>query len=339
VNGFAAGAKKNTPGEEAHLRGVVYDLIDPLQFKGKWTNRVVCITGSAGTIGTAISNAFAITGAKLALCDYNEDGLKSTAEACKSAGANEVITARCDQTKYEDCKAFVEKVESELGPIHTFVNCAGISGAALFRDGEIEQFQRMMAINFYGPMYFNSLIQPLFHKRKEGYSLNLASRSGTIDYPFTVAYNVSKCAVIRMVGCIQEEIDRNEGMENVFCIALHPGGVVSNMSQQKGQKEPTSLLKAHPEQREFMSKAIKHFKTSAEVCASTCVYLSSGATNDFMRGRYFDCEEDLGDLMRQKELIKKHDMYKLTVDFVGGRPNDGGMYLRDHQPDFKSKLA
>lgn len=56
------------------------------------------------------------------------------------------------------------------------------------------------------------------------------------------------------------------------------------------------------------------------------------------RGRYLDCEEDLGDLIKQKDIILKNDLYKLSVDFIGGRPNDGGMYLRERQAAFKSKF-
>src|SRR5436853_6609747 len=39
------------------------------------TGKVVCITGAAGGIGSAIARAFAEAGANLALLDLNEEGL------------------------------------------------------------------------------------------------------------------------------------------------------------------------------------------------------------------------------------------------------------------------
>jgi len=62
-------------------------------------------------------------------------------------------------------------------------------------------------------------------QRKRGKMICVASRSGTVDFPRTLAYSVCKSAVIRAVGCIQAELDIEGLGEYIDLYALHSGGV------------------------------------------------------------------------------------------------------------------
>jgi NAD(P)-dependent dehydrogenase (short-subunit alcohol dehydrogenase family) len=51
---------------------------------------------------------------------------------------------------------------------------------------------------------------------------------GTVNSPMAVQYNTGKAALIRAVGCIQEELNL-DGEDNIAVYALHPGGVLSGL--------------------------------------------------------------------------------------------------------------
>ena len=51
---------------------------------------------------------------------------------------------------------------------------------------------------------------------------------GTVNSPMAVQYNTGKAALIRAVGCIQEELNL-DGENNIAVYALHPGGVLSGL--------------------------------------------------------------------------------------------------------------
>jgi short-subunit dehydrogenase len=75
---------------------------------------------------------------------------------------------------------------------------------------------------------------PKFRERREGCIINIASRyqlksranqsGGTVNGPMAVQYNAGKAALIRAVGCIQEDLNL-DNQKNIHVYALHPGGV------------------------------------------------------------------------------------------------------------------
>lgn len=75
---------------------------------------------------------------------------------------------------------------------------------------------------------------------------------------------------------------------------------------------------------------VPKFKGSPYVPGMVSVALATGIGKDTLRGRYFDCEHDLGDVLEQKEVLDADpELHSLGVKFLGGQPNDGGMEHRE----------
>jgi hypothetical protein len=66
------------------------------------------------------------------------------------------------------------------------------------------------------------------------------------------------------------------------------------------------------------------FKVSLDVPGQTCVYLATGKAKHVLKGKYFDCEQNIQTVVDHAEDIVKEDLYELKVQFLGGLPNDGG---------------
>jgi hypothetical protein len=69
---------------------------------------------------------------------------------------------------------------------------------------------------------------------------------------------------------------------------------------------------------------LPHFKTSRFLCGATCVFIASGKAK-VLKGRYFDCEQDIEQVVSAGEEIIEKDLYRMKIDFLGGLPNDGGI--------------
>ena len=81
------------------------------------TGKVVCITGAAGGIGSAIARAFAGAGTNLALLDLNEEGLSRLANELrgKRTPPISVSTAVADLSTEKGVKSGIAEVLSAFG--------------------------------------------------------------------------------------------------------------------------------------------------------------------------------------------------------------------------------
>lgn len=79
-----------------------------------------------------------------------------------------------------------------------------------------------------------------------------------------------------------------------------------------------------PSIAEVFEEFQKTFRTSLDVPGQTCVYLAAGKGKHALKGKYFDCEQDIQTVVDHAAEIKKEDLYELQVRFLGGLPNDGG---------------
>ena len=70
----------------------------------------------------------------------------------------------------------MEDIESELGPVHMLVNCAGTAIAAKFEDTSTEDVQRMMDINYFGSVYVTKAILPKMKAREDGVVVFVSSQ-------------------------------------------------------------------------------------------------------------------------------------------------------------------
>ncbi|KAI9740612.1 MAG: hypothetical protein M1834_005193 [Cirrosporium novae-zelandiae] len=321
-------------GKQPRLHNEVYAAIDPEKFVGKLDGQVVVITGAAGTIGRAMAECFSRAGAFVCLLDINGETLEDLARKCMDLGAKGALVARCDVTEYVQCERVLEKIKEDVGPIEVMVNVAGIMGVRSFHAGDPGRFIEDLAVNLFAPYFFMRLVLPDFMSRRKGCIINLASRSGTVDQPCNVSYNTSKAAVIRMTACIQMEVDL-AGHKDIHLYALHPGAVPSALTS--SVKTDSTLSQTTPKfVNEILPQWVKNFKTSPYLVGMTSVALATGIAKDVLRGRYYDCEQDLDDVLSQKEILQKNpELYGMGVPFLGGLPNDGGMELREGERPFE----
>jgi NAD(P)-dependent dehydrogenase (short-subunit alcohol dehydrogenase family) len=112
------------------------------------------VTGSASGLGAATAQILARGGARLVInysCSQTE--AEATAEACRKAGAAEVVVAQGDVSRDEDCRRIVAAAEA-WGRLDVLINNAGTTKHVAHGnlDGlSAEDFQRLFGVNTIGP--------------------------------------------------------------------------------------------------------------------------------------------------------------------------------------------
>ena len=156
----------------------------------------VMITGATRGIGRALVHSFAERGFDVAFCSGSgEDCLALLEELEKKYPDNRYFANPCNVADEAQIKAFVKLAWETLGSIRILVNNAGFGVFDAFTNITAEDWQRIFAVNFMGPVLLCEELIPLF-LQNEGYPkgivVNIGSYSVEKYVPGNIAYAASK---------------------------------------------------------------------------------------------------------------------------------------------------
>ncbi len=197
-------------------------------------SKVVVITGAGSGIGQALAFAFGRDGARLALNDRDTKALAETANRLRQSGIS-VLSSAFDVSDKNAVFAFADQVIREYGQVDVVVNNAGLGlGNYAFAEFDLEQFERIMQVNFYGVLYGSRAFVPHLLKQPEAALVNVSSVYGLAGIAEVTAYCASKFAVNGLNQClIQEYRDSNLRVHSV-----HPGGINTNITRNSIDYQP-----------------------------------------------------------------------------------------------------
>jgi 2-hydroxycyclohexanecarboxyl-CoA dehydrogenase len=177
-------------------------------------DKVAIVTGGGQGIGRGIVLRLAQEGCKVAIFDMNPDAGAET-EALAEGGS--VKTYKVDVTDYDGVKAAVEKVEADLGPVWALVNNAGWDLPKNFLQTDRPLWDKIIAINLYGPLNTHHVVAPLMVARGGGRIINIASDAARVGTSSEAVYSACKGGVISFTKSVARELARNNVLLNVVC--------------------------------------------------------------------------------------------------------------------------
>ncbi len=169
------------------------------------------VTGGASGIGEASARQLAGVGARVVIADLNEE--KGQAVASELGG----LFVKCDVSSIDDAQASVAAA-SEMGPLRSLVNSAGIGWASRTIDRsnvpmELDKFELVLRVNLIGS--FNMLSQsaaamaqtdPVDDDGSRGAIVNMASAAAFDGQIGQCAYSASKGGVVGMTLPIARDL-------------------------------------------------------------------------------------------------------------------------------------
>ncbi|KAK7114250.1 3-dehydrosphinganine reductase-like [Littorina saxatilis] len=171
----------------------------------------VLVTGGSSGIGKCLAIEAARRGASVTLLARNQARLEEArAEVQKHLADNKqqkVLCVSADVTKdFNALEKTVKQVEEEQGPITALINCAGTSMSAKFLDTPVEEFKRMMDINYLGSVLLTRAVLPSLMRQKQGRIVLVSSMAGQLGLFGYTAYSASKFALRGMAESLQMEV-------------------------------------------------------------------------------------------------------------------------------------
>ncbi len=161
---------------------------------GDMKGKRVLITGAASGIGLCAAEEFVKAGCELVATDIDGEGLDRAVDRLRSAGG--VVHGRVvDVSDRAAVEEMARWVLEELGDLDILINNAGIGHSAELADTSLETWERLMAVNFWGPLYHVYAFLPRMIERRSGHIVNVSSGQAFFRLPTWGAYATIKLAL------------------------------------------------------------------------------------------------------------------------------------------------
>lgn len=184
----------------------------------KITGRAAIVTGSGRGIGRATARALANYGARVMVCDINDEwGM----EVVKEIRENGVIAeyCHCDVADTLQVKEMVKVTVEAFGTVDILVNNAGIGSVSLpFEEITDEQWEQMIKVDLTAPFYVCREVIPYMKEQKHGKIINISSGSGIIGCEFCSHYASAKAGLIGFTQSIAKELAMDRINVNVIAV-------------------------------------------------------------------------------------------------------------------------
>jgi NAD(P)-dependent dehydrogenase (short-subunit alcohol dehydrogenase family) len=203
----------------------------------------VVITGATSGIGRETAREFARTRARVVLAGRREERLQELVTEIESKGG-EALAVPTDVSDQKQVERLIERAMKRFGRVDTLVNNAGVGIAARFEDQSLEDFRRVMEVNFWGALYACKAVLPHMKAQPSGgVIINVSSILGKRGMPFETAYCASKFALAGFSEALRTEVmARGIDVSTIF-----PGAVETEIwesaSNQIGLEMPSFVPK------------------------------------------------------------------------------------------------
>ncbi len=215
-------------------------------------SRVALVTGGSRGIGAAISKELKEAGYSVAATYAGND--EAAAAFTKETG---IKTYKWNVADYDESKAGIDKVESDLGPIEVIVANAGITRDAPFHKMTPQQWKEVIDTNLSG--VFNTIhpIWPGMRERKFGRIVVISSINGQKGQFAQVNYAATKAGDLGIIKSLAQEGARAGITANAIC----PGYIGTDMVMAVPEKVRESIIAQIPAGRlgepEEIARAVK----------------------------------------------------------------------------------
>jgi 2-hydroxycyclohexanecarboxyl-CoA dehydrogenase len=178
--------------------------------------RVALVTGGARGIGNAIVKALADDGFSVAVADLRKEEAEATAAAIRDAGG-QAIAIELDVASSESVTAGLATAVEAFGHVDVLVNNAGWDDLKPFAQTDEAFWDRVLEINFKGPLRLTQGVLPGMVEREWGRIINIGSDAGRVGSSLESVYSGAKGGVIAFTKTIAREVARKGITANAVC--------------------------------------------------------------------------------------------------------------------------
>jgi NAD(P)-dependent dehydrogenase (short-subunit alcohol dehydrogenase family) len=202
--------------------------------------KVAVITGGGQGIGLGISLALLAAGASLLVAQRSPLPTELDSQ-------EKLRWIEADLSDPDSFPAIAQAAMETFGKVDVLVNNAGFMFERTVDEMQLEEWNRMLAVNLTAPVFLSKQLLPLL-RAAGGSIINIGSIEGLAANPEHAAYCASKGGVHALTRAMAVDL----GKDDIRVNAIAPGWIRSNLSDDYINAQPDSeqawedLYKMHP---------------------------------------------------------------------------------------------
>lgn len=220
----------------------------------KLSGTVAIVTGASSGIGEATARRLAHEGATVALLARRQDRLEALAAEIAAAGGA-ALAIPVDITSRVQAEAAVQAVVDRLGRLDIVVNNAGLMLLGPVVGANVDEWERMLAINVQGLLYITHAALPhLLSAAQDGSRrvadiVNISSIAGRQAWVNFGVYNMTKFGVNGFTESLRQEVTQRHVRVGV----LEPGAVDTELGSHNSEQIKQDMLEPFNEAHECLA--------------------------------------------------------------------------------------
>jgi meso-butanediol dehydrogenase/(S,S)-butanediol dehydrogenase/diacetyl reductase len=205
---------------------------------GSLAGKTAVVTGGGQGIGLGISRAMLAAGAQVLVAQRSP----------LPGELDDAIWIEADLAQTDSYSAIAAAAQRLFGGIDILINNAGFMFEQSLDEMQLEDWNRMLAVNLTAPVFLSKALLPLMRANGGGSIIHIGSIEGLAANPEHAAYCASKGGVHALSKAMAVDL----GKDGIRVNAIAPGWIRSDLSDKyiNAQNDPDAawegLYKMHP---------------------------------------------------------------------------------------------
>lgn len=139
------------------------------------TKKVIAITGAGSGLGASLAKQYADMNYHVCLLGRTAENLKRTAELLST---DQHSIHAVDVTNLQDVTTVFQTIHTEIGPVETLINNAGVGTFDLLENIDEAAIHQMIDVNLKGTIFCTQAVLPYMKESNNGTIANIISTAG-----------------------------------------------------------------------------------------------------------------------------------------------------------------
>ncbi len=199
--------------------------------------KVAIVAAASQGLGKAIALELSKEGARVAICSRDEGRVKTAASDISEDTDSEVMAVQADVTRYEDIKAFVQKVVEAYGGVDVVVTNAGGPPPGNFEDVGDEEWYDTYDLTFLSAVRLIRECLPYMKEKRWGRIVVMTSIAVKQPVDNLALSNAIRLAVVGMAKSLAKDLAPHNITVNMTSPGYLATGRLKELFEASGKKQ------------------------------------------------------------------------------------------------------